>query len=294
MKNSQSVYEIVTQRIIEFIEQNNELPWRKSWATVESAQQNFKSRKPYQGINAVLTGMSGFSSPLWMTFKQAKELGGNIKKGEKATPVIFWSTLEKKVKEDEESDEEKLKKFGFHRLYYIFNSQQIEGVEFPEIVRPVQTFDPMIEAERVLENMPNRPVIYRDGDSAFYSPMLDTVTVPNTFMEPAEFYSTLFHEVVHSTGHPSRLNRFKEEKDDHKFGSQTYSKEELVAEMGSAFILNTLDIANKSTDMNSAAYIKSWLRALKNDPQMVVTAASKAGRAANYIMNKEESHVVGN
>jgi len=292
MSEKLSVYEVVTQRIIEFIEQNNELPWRKSWATVESAQQNFKSRKPYQGINAVLTGMSGFSSPLWMTFKQVKETGGNVKKGEKSTPVIFWSTLEKKVKDNDE-DEEKTKKFGFYRLYHIFNAQQIEGIEFPEIVKPIQSFDPIEEAEKVIRDMPKCPPIRRDGNGAFYSPVFDVVTIPDTFFTPEELYSALFHELAHSTGHPSRLNRFKEEGDDHKFGSQTYSREELVAEMSSAFVLNTLGIANESTDKNSAAYVKSWLRALRNDPQMVVTAASKAGKAANYIMNKEEGHVVG-
>lgn len=295
MKSEQknSVYEIVTQRIIDFIEQKNELPWRKPWATVESAQQNFKSRKPYQGINAVLTGMSGFSSPLWMTFKQAKELGGCVKKGERSTPVIFWSTIERKVKDVVTEDDETTKKFGFYRLYSVFNSSQIEGIEFPEIIKPTQNFNPITEAEEVIRNMPNCPRISRDGNGAYYSPVFDTVMIPDTFFTPEELYSALFHELVHSTGHPSRLNRFKQDGDDHKFGSQTYSREELTAEIGSSFILNTLGIANESTDKNSAAYIKSWLRALRNDPQMIVTAASKAGRAANFIMNKEEGHVLG-
>jgi len=288
-----SVYEVVTQRMIDYIEQYQELPWMKPWATVESPQKNFVSMRPYNGINALLTGMSGFSSPFWMTFKQVKAKGGTVKKGAKATPVLYWSTFEKKV-EDEE-DEEKLKKLGFHRMYFIFNAEQIEGIEFPEFELPKHDFNPIDEAERIIENMPNRPVISRNGTAAYYTPMFDTVTVPKSelFESPEDFYSTIFHELAHSTGHPSRLNRFKEEGDNHQFGGQSYSREELVAEMSSAFILNTLGINTKKTDYNSAGYLKAWLRRLKDDPKMVVTAASKAGKAANYIMNKEESHVVG-
>lgn len=290
MSEKLSVYEVVTQRIIEFIEQNSELPWRKPWATVESAQQNFKSRRPYSGINAILTGMSGFSSPYWLTFKQAKELGGSVRRGEKSTPVLYWSTFEKKVK-DEDEDEEKTKKFGFHRTYSIFNADQIEGIEFPVPELPTREYEPIEEAEKVIQAMPNRPTINRTGTRAYYTPALDLVTVPSQQLHTSdeEFYSTLFHELAHSTGHPSRLNRFKEEGDDHQFGSQTYSREELVAEMSSAFILNTLGISTESSDKNSAAYVKSWLNSLKNDPRMVISSASKAGKAANYIMNIKEN-----
>jgi antirestriction protein ArdC len=286
-KPKQTVYEIVTQRMIDYIEQYQELPWMKPWATVESPQKNFVSMRPYNGINALLTGMSGFSSPFWMTFKQVKAKGGTVKKGEKATPVLYWSTFDKKA--DDEEDEEKLKKLGFHRMYFIFNADQIEGIEFPEFELPKYDFNPIDEAERIIENMPNRPAISRKGTAAYYTPMLDTVTVPKPelFTLPEEFYSTLFHELAHSTGHPSRLNRFKEEGDNHQFGGQSYSKEELVAEMSSAFILNTLGINTKKTDYNSAGYLKAWLKKLKDDPRMVVTAASKAGKAANYIMGKE-------
>ena len=291
-EQKQTVYEIVTQRIVDYIEQYQELPWMKPWATVESAQQNYKSRKPYQGINALLTGMSGFSSPFWMTFKQVKEMGGNIKKGSRSTPVVYWSTFEKKAKDEDEDDEKMLKK-GFHRMYFIFNADQIEGIEFPKIELPTYDFDPMIEAERIIENMQNRPFIDATGTAAYYSPITDIVTVPSSelFKFPEEFYSTLFHELAHSTGHPSRLNRFKQEGDNHQFGSQSYSKEELVAEMSSAFIMNTLGINTKRSDYNSAGYIKGWLKKLKDDPKMVITAASKAGKAANHIMNLEVQNV---
>lgn len=287
-----SVYDVVTERIIEYIEKNAVLPWTKPWATVNTVNQNFKSRAPYSGINILLTGMSGFSSPYWLTFKQAKELGGTVKKGEKATPVIFWSTFEKK--EDAEDDVDKPKARGFHRMYFVFNAEQIEGIDFPSLGSPRSIeFNPLEEAENIVANMPKCPSVKHRGQKAFYAPALDAVTVPKPehFESAEHYYSTLFHELAHSTGHPSRLNRFAIEGTNHRFGSKSYSKEELVAEMSSAFILNSIGINTENSDRNSAAYIKSWLTALMNDPKLVVTAASKAAKAADYIMNKEVKHV---
>jgi antirestriction protein ArdC len=300
MKDKQTVYEMVTDRIVEFIEKNEQLPWTKPWATVESEQQNFMSKKPYSGINALLTGISGFTSPYWLTLKQANELGGRVKKGAKSTPIIYWQpartakkSKKEKAEEDDENNQEYKLQHGFHRPYSVFNAEQIEGIEFPDVELPTYDFNPIEEAERVIEAMPNRPFIQTEGNGAFYSPFLDKVTVPSpqTFTCNEEFYSALFHELTHSTGHPSRLDRFKADGCDHLFGSRTYSKEELVAEMGSAFILNSLRINTEHSDRNSAAYVKSWLKALKNDPKMVITAASKAGKAANYIMNLEVQNV---
>jgi antirestriction protein ArdC len=290
-----NVYEIVTERIVDYIEKNQVLPWTKPWACVgnENASQNFKSKHAYSGVNAILTGMSGYASPYWLTFKQAKEMGGVVRKEEKATPVVYWNTVKKKEEDDESEDgSNKPKKFGFHKMFFVFNEEQIDGIDFPDLpVSEVQEFSPLKEAERVFKNMQNRPMLVHGGASAFYSPGMDRVVLPEqgSFVAPAEYYSALFHEVAHSTGHPSRLNRFAQEADNHKFGSQSYSKEELVAEISSAFILNTVGINTESSDRNSAAYIKSWLKALRNDPRMIVSASSKACIAADYIMGITQS-----
>ncbi len=298
MKNKRmSVYEIVTDRIINFIEQNNELPWTKPWATIDSPQQNFSSNTMYKGINMILTSMQGYSSPYWLTALQVNKLGGVVKKGSKQTPILFWAQKDKGSKDDENEDDEEKQKTRFILRYYgVFNEAQIEGIEFPKIDIPMRNFNPIEEAERVIRNMPNCPRIIKEGSSAFYSPFSDTVTVPTPelFINDEGFYSALFHELSHSTGHPSRLNRFKEENDNHKFGSLSYSREELVAEMSSSFILNTIGANTSKTDLNSAAYVKNWLQALRNDPRMIVSAAGKAEKAADYIMNKEVKHVLGN
>jgi len=287
--NKATVYEIVTERIINFIEENNELPWTKPWATIDSPQQNYDSHTMYKGINMILTAMQGYTSPYWLTALQVKKLGGNIKKGSKHTPILYWAPKDKKGKdEDEQDDDEKPKMKFVLRYYRVFNEAQIEGIEFPKLDLPVRKFDPIEEAERVIKNIPNCPKIRKEGSSAYYSPLLDFVNIPSPeyFISNESFYAALFHELAHSTGHPSRLNRFKEEGDNHKFGSQTYSKEELVAEMSSAFVLNTLGINTFGTDLNHAAYVKNWLQVLKNDPRMIVNAAGKAEKAANYIMAK--------
>jgi antirestriction protein ArdC len=294
MKNKKiSVYDIVTERIVQFIEQNSELPWRKPWATVDNPQQNYLSNTKYKGINMLLTSMQGYSNPFWLTGLQVQTLGGMIKENEKPTPILYWTPKVKRTEDEDELDDEKKGKRFILRYYRVFNAEQIEGIAFPEMELLKQEFDPIDEAEKVIKDMPNCPRIKHEGSKAFYSPVFDSVTIPDTFFTAEEMYSTLFHEIAHSTGHPSRLNRFKEEGDDHKFGSQTYSKEELIAEMSSAFVLNTLGVANTNSDMNSAAYIKNWLGALRNDPRMIVYASRKAEKAADYIMNKEVRNVVG-
>lgn len=291
-----SVYEVVTQRIVDFIEQNMELPWMKPWATVDNPQQNFHSKTMYKGINMLLTSMQGYSSPYWLTGLQVQSLKGAIKNGEKPTPILYWSPKEKRSKDEEKQDDKDKKNIKFILRYYrVFNAEQIDGIEFPKLELPTHEFNPIEEAERVIQNMPKCPKIKREGSSAFYSPFIDSITIPSPelFEGPEELYSTLFHELAHSTGHPTRLNRFKEEGDDHKFGSKTYSKEELVAEMSSAFVLNTLGINTRKSDINSASYVKSWLKTLKDDPRMIVYASGKAEKAADYIMNKEVRNVVG-
>lgn len=287
------VYQHVTERILKFIEENDSVPWTKPWATVQSAQKNFKSDKPYNGINKILTGMSGYMSPYWLTFKQAVELGGIVKKGEESTRILFWSEYKRKETEEEkkdDGDEEKTERtYGFYKLYPIFNAEQIEGIDFPTYEPEIQQdFQPFEEAEKVIELMPNRPTLHRGGQSAFYDPRKDKVKVPESkyFKSPEEVYSVVFHELAHSTGHPDRLNRFKVNEG---YKSNTaYSFEELVAEITACNILNTLKINTLTSDRNSASYVSGWARTFARDPKIIVRAASKASTAANYIMRIKE------
>ena len=278
------VYEIVTNQIIEMLQQGT-VPWRKPWTTggPELAPRNLISNKPYTGINIFLLGtMSHYDSPYWLTYKQATERGGTVRKGEKSSICVFWKKYEK---EDPQELNGK-KEIRVLRYYRVFNVEQCEGITAPEMPKP-DTFNsnPIEAAEAIQLAMPNRPVVQYGGNSAFYRPSTDSVFVPerNRFEKPEEFYSTLFHELAHSTGHESRLNR-PGITEPHRFGSANYSKEELIAEMTAAFLCAHCSIETATLE-NSAAYIQGWINALKGDHRLAITAASAAQKAANYILN---------
>lgn len=280
-----NVYEIITNRIIEKLEAG-EIPWKKSWNAQTQAPRNLTSGKLYSGINVFLLLSARYQSPYWLTFKQATERGGSVRKGEKGYPVVFWSKTEK---EDPETGE--VKEVGFLRYYTVFNVAQIDGlqdvpsVEIHQIQEGAEQFD---LAEQIVAAMPQRPEIRHGFTRAFYSPADDSVSMPaqNAFVGGAEYYSTLFHELTHSTGHENRLGRHQTIKN-HAFGSQDYSKEELVAEFGAAFLCAEAGVSMAVID-NQTAYIQGWLKALKNDSKLLVNAAAQAQRAANFIMGRKE------
>ncbi|HEX5033178.1 MAG TPA: zincin-like metallopeptidase domain-containing protein [bacterium] len=285
---SQKVYEIITERITQALEAGT-VPWHKPWKVAGVADSNLISGKAYRGINVWLTMATtlekGFSSPYWVTFKQCQSLGGRVKKGEKGTPIIFWNFKEF-VEESKEGGEPKVKKIPMARYYTVFNADQCEGIE-AKIPKPAwegKTFNPIAEAEKIVAGFQAKPTIKEGGSRACYSPSRDTVTMPprEAFDSPAEYYSTLFHELTHSTGHATRLAR-EGVIENHFFGDESYSKEELVAEMGAAFLSGMAGIEN-ATVSNSAAYIKHWLGALKNDKRLVITAAAQAQKAADLIL----------
>jgi antirestriction protein ArdC len=269
------VYAIVTERIMQKLEQGV-VPWHKPWE--QGIPRNLVSGKPYRGVNVFLTASAGFPSPYWLSFKQCKELHGSVKAGEKGTPVIFWKWLEV----DDTESEGDTKQIPLLRYYTVFNLEQCIGIKAPaERKRPA--FQPLAQCEHIVANMPQRSSVRHGEPRAYYQPLADTVNMPKPelFDGPEEYYSTLFHELTHSTGHRSRLHR-KGLDELAPFGSPAYSKEELVAEMGAAFLCGASGIDSKTVD-NSAAYIASWLRVLGNDKQMVVLAAAQAQRSADFI-----------
>ena len=275
-----TVYEIITEQIIKKLEQG-EIPWHKPW-TGTGWPTNLISKKPYTGINVFLLATQGYTSPYWVTYKQAQELGGNVRKGEKSTMIVFWKQLKIKDK-GKETDSEK--RIPFLRYYRVFNTVQCDGLDEKIPVLDInQDFQPIEQCVNVVNGMPNRPNIQYKENRAYYSPLKDFVNMPKQeFFKKEEFYySVLFHELGHSTGHETRCAR-KQFSDWAPFGSELYSKEELVAEMTSAFLSGHCHIERETID-NSAAYIKSWLYKLKNDTKMVVLAAAQAQKAANYIL----------
>uniref|UniRef100_A0A6M3LJW1 DUF1738 domain-containing protein n=1 Tax=viral metagenome TaxID=1070528 RepID=A0A6M3LJW1_9ZZZZ len=290
--DKKSVYEIITDRIIDKLK-SGVIPWQKPWSG-DYTPVNIASHKPYRGINVLLLNSMGFSSPYWLTFKQAAEISGNVRKGEKGTPVIFWKWLQKKD-EDQASEEEITKQIPFLRYYTVFNIDQCENL--PESARPkTETptidFNPIEKCEQIVADMPNRPKIDHIQQRACYYPGEDRVNMPKpeTFMNEPAYYATLFHELTHSTSHPSRLARRKTVEEYRPFGSQSYSKEELIAEMGASFLCGEAHIENATID-NSTAYVQSWLEILHNDKKMVIIAAAQAQKAAEYILGKKNEHV---
>jgi antirestriction protein ArdC len=268
-----NVYEIVTNRIIEQLEKGV-VPWRQPWVNRGMAV-NWQTQKPYRGINVWLLEPGEYA-----TFKQIKEAGGRVKKGEKGHIVVFWKWLQKMNEEGEPTDE----KIPFLKYYKVFEiNTQCEGLKSRR-TDEVFDHDPIEEAEKVVNGFMNAPEIRFAPGKAFYHKVLDYISVPPLcdYKNPNEYYSTLFHEMVHSTGHNSRLNR-QGITEMAAFGDELYSKEELVAEMGAAMLCGVCGIENATIE-NSAAYIAGWLRKLKEDSRLLVQAGAQAQKAADYIL----------
>ena len=278
-----NVYQIVTDRIIEEM-QKGVIPWEKPWTGVRAGAFNRISKRPYSLLNQMLLKHTGE----YATFKQWSELGGKIKKGEKSEIIVFWKITE--IEEENEDNEKVKKNIAILRYYNVFHISQVEGVK--PLESPFPEVEPIEEADRIINDYVTREHIdFTEcaSNKAYYSPSMDCVVVPmkEQYKLINEYYSTTFHELTHSTGHKTRLDRL-ESGAVAAFGSETYSKEELVAEIGSASIMNLLGIETTKTFRNSAAYIQSWIKVLKNDNKFIVSAASKAEKAVNFILGNTQ------
>jgi len=282
------VYQIVTEKIIALLEQGT-IPWRKPWATSQGMPKNLVSKKEYRGINVFLLGCQQYSSPYWLSYKQATEKGGYVKQGQKSSLCIFWKMMDRNGVTDvpDVAENSTSGKIPMLRYYNIFNLEQCEGIESPTQELPTYQFTPIEKAEHIIQYMPNRPEITYGSNVASYSPVGDTVRMPNEtqFQKSEEFYSVLAHELAHSTGHKSRLAR-KEVMEHHEFGSEDYGSEELVAELTSSMLCGIAGISNQTLDL-SASYINGWLSIIKKDKKAIVIAAARAQAAADYILGKQ-------
>jgi antirestriction protein ArdC len=276
-----SVYQIVTEQVIRQLE-SGVAPWRKPWRT--DVPMSLASLKPYRGLNVLLLASQGYASRYWLTFNQAAKLGGHVKKGEHGTIVSFW-----KIGEYEKKDTGEKRDSFLLRYYRVFNLEQTEGIAEKLGLDKPETRVPSIETcEQIVATMPQRPRM-EDSNAAWYRPLTDTVGMPHKqkFESAESYYATLFHELAHSTGHPSRVGREGIE-NFNSFASDSYSKEELVAEMSSAFLCGVSGIS-PAVIGQSAAYLQSWISKLKGDSRFLISAASAAQKASDFILDKSRA-----
>lgn len=279
-----NVYEIVTDRIVKELE-NGQIPWNKPWIGASYAWSR-NTGKAYSLLNQLLLGDVGE----YATYKQiTAEKDGKVNKGAKAKFVTFWKMFDSKTEKDENGNPKKIPMLRYYQVFSIKDDTNLEVKKHKELV---QTFDtaPIEEIDRIISDYAERSgvkfVTDNGSDHAYYSPTDHTIHLPSIeqFKNVALYYSTKFHEMIHSTGHKSLLNRF--EKGSQKFGSDVYSKEELVAEIGTACILNRLGIETNDSFRNSTAYVQNWAKHLKADSKMIVSASSKAEKAVKLIFNE--------
>jgi antirestriction protein ArdC len=270
-------YEEITEEIITKLKVGT-IPWRQTWKSGLPA--NAVTHKPYRGINVWLLSGHRFQSNLWLTFNQTKQLGGFVKKGEHGRGIVFWQ-IEEKLCKDELGDEY-LRDVPLLRIYTVFNVEQTTV----EIEAEGNDFDPVIEAQKIIDGYIDKPEMVF-GEPA-YSPDTDRVTIPAmaSFESGDEYYSTLFHELSHSTGHSKRLNR---DLNNH-YGSNLYAEEEVIAEMSASYLSSIagIQVYSKTLD-NTAAYVQHWIEKLKGNERLIVTLSSKAQLSSDWITGKRDS-----
>jgi len=292
-ENLLSVFDRVTQKIVADLEKGVR-PWQKPWNGDNAAPRIVRPKRhngePYNGVNILLLWDAaiekGFQNPTWLTFMQAKEYGASVRKGEKSSFIVYANKVSK-IEKDEQSGDTVEKIIPFLRGYNVFNVEQIDGL--PErFLQPV-TFPTGSKVERVnavdhfIKN--TNAIVRHGGNQAYYAEGADFIQMPHidAFRDAESYYATLAHETTHWTKHEKRLNR---DFGRIKWGDEGYAKEELVAEIGSAFLCADLGITPE-TRQDHAAYIESWLKALKDDKKLIFTAAAHATRAVEFLKAKQ-------
>ncbi|UZR95325.1 ArdC family protein [Chondrinema litorale] len=313
---SDKTYDFITNMVIEMIEKSKDLEWRKPWKSVEKYgiyAQNYNSKIPYKGFNALFLNFiipfnrnKAWDVPYFLTFKQVKEKKGKIKKFAKGYPIYYYNVVYKDGNKSISKEEywerydhykksgklEELNSYAFLKYYTVFNAEDIEGIDFhlPQPVVPQREIERIESAEAILRNMPKRPPIYFKQDRAFYMPSHDFVNMPDQhlFEDDHQFYSTLFHELAHSTKHETRLD---DKQRGGSKGTPEYAFEELIAELSACFLCGQSGIFFDVLQKSSAAYLESWksrlIAAMKQDNKFFIRAAGKAQKAADYILDKD-------
>jgi antirestriction protein ArdC len=277
----QTVYDIVTNRICAILEEGV-IPWKQPWIEA-GVPQNFMSKRPYRGINLLLLGSLGYERNLYLTFDQVRKLDGTVRRGEHGHIVVFYATKkDRKAVEKNEKDE---KPKWILRFYKVFNVSQCElpnNVGLPFVERQN---NPILACERIINECPKPLVIKHEKSQAFYNQILNYINMPmkSSFINSESYYDALFHEMTHWTGHATRLNRPGVAV--LKRTEESYSFEELIAQLGASFLSNHAGILPPVIE-NSAAYISGWLEVLRNDKRLILKASAAAQRATDYILNR--------
>ena len=302
-KQYQSICKRITERILGFLEQGI-VPWQKPWnGGKANAPRSVSTKKVYRGTNLAILGCAGYESPWWLTFGQAKKLGGQVRKGEKSFPIHYWkfhpaqdckTCLGGQPLCEHCGGSGKYQPFPSLFSFNVFSANQCDGL--PEKYYPaikdddeVRDFTPVEACDEIIANYPDSPKVYHDqADSCHYRPSADEVHMvkPEKFISDEEYYSTFFHELVHSTGHKKRLAR-EGVTGLNFFGSHEYSKEELVAELGSTFLCAIAGIDRSEVIQNSASYISGWKSKLSENEDWIVWAGSRSAKACDHILGTE-------
>lgn len=280
------IAQLITDRIISELEKGA-TPWVKRWKTLKQAPgagmpYNPASKTVYRGINHTWLSMQPYAMPWYLTFKQAQQLGGTVKAGEKGTPVVFWKIGKRETVDA--TGEATSSAYALVKNYWVFNVEQCEGIEIPALPElPKPEFDQSPAVMGIVDKLALSGGLTHAGDSAYYRPSPDGIVMPPmaAFTSAAHYHATLLHESVHATGHKSRLDRLTPA----RFGSENYAYEELVAELGAAMLCCKLGVDG---DLRHADYIGSWLKALKNDKKFILSASAKAQAAMDWLTSAGE------
>jgi antirestriction protein ArdC len=280
------IAQTITDSIIQQLEKGA-TPWVKPWRSLRGLPGNgnpYNARKckPYRGANYFHLLQQPWENPGYVTFKQAIELGGNVKAGQKGTPVIYWNIQQKTGKDSEGNDA--VTAVPFLKHYWVFNVEQCENLTLPEIEKtPEPDWNPESNVMALVDRLALAGGLTHSGDSAYFRPSTDAIVMPAmaAFNSPENYHATLLHESIHATGHDSRLKRLTPA----RFGSEEYAYEELVAELGAAMLCSQCGI---NGDLRHAGYIESWLKALKNDKKFILSASAKAQQAMDFLIKTEQ------
>ena len=280
------VYQLVTDQIISLL-QKGIVPWQKRWNDA-GVPMNLLSKRQYRGINLWLLLSLNYDRNFFLTWDQLKGIGGSVNKGETGHIVVFWKPARKKA-EGEQEDKEKF--VPMLRYYKVFNIDQCRDIPLdliPQVDENVKNIDPLLECEAILNAVSDMPLITFKGKKAYYNIKEDEIVMPKmkTFKASEGYYSTLYHELVHSTGSEKRLNR-KTLTDMVPFGTESYAIEELIAEIGSAYLCRFSGILPAQIK-NTVAYLDNWLGVFKKDKRFIISASGQAQKAVDFILNRQE------
>lgn len=279
-QEKKSIYEVVNDIILSHLEKGV-VPWRQTWIGKGIPRNRF-TKRVYRGINHILLNLLPYPTNEFLSFKQVQELHGRIRKGENGHMVIFWKWIEP-VQEEQVGIEQDTSKYPYIQYHRVWNIAQCEGISSLEEESEIKDVKPYDHIEALLASMDDKPKILNAERIAYYDPKTDLINVPSMqyFESSDAYYSVLFHELIHSTGHSKRLAR-KGVIETIRFGSMEYSFEELIAEMGACYLLSDCGIIPDNFS-NNASYLQGWIKKLKSDKYSFIHATVQAQKALDYL-----------